>query len=195
MKIRSLISFAAAGVLFAACAPSINPFYTEGDLVVDARLAGEWIKQEKTDDVSAWKFEKSGDKAFKLTVTEKEGKKGEFTACLFKLKEQLFLDITPSNCEYAPNQADLVAFAMFPGHLLIRVERIEPELRLAFCDYEWLDKYLEKHPGDLAHHKEDKRLALTAGTRELQKFVLAHLAPGELFQEPGDFQRQDTTPK
>ena len=194
MKIRNLMPLAAAGMLFAACAPSIHPFYTENDLVVDARLAGEWHAKGKNE-VSAWKFEKSGDKAFKLTVTDKEGKKGEFTACLFKLKANLFLDITPSNCEYAPNQADLVAFAMLPGHLLVRVERMEPELRLAFCDYEWLDKHLESHPGTLAHHREDKRLVLTAGTRELQTFVLAHLAQGQLFQEPGDFQRQDTPQK
>jgi hypothetical protein len=194
MKIRNLISLAAASVLFAACTPSINPFYTENDLVVDARLAGEWIEKGKSE-VSAWKFEKSDDPAWKLTVTEKEGKQGEFKARLFKLKEQLFLDLTPSNCEYAPNQADLVAFAMFPGHLLVRVEKIEPALRLAFCNYDWLDKHLENHPGDLAHHKEDKRLVLTAGTRELQAFVLAHLAPGELFQEPGDFQRNDPAPK
>jgi hypothetical protein len=79
---------------------------------------------------------------------------------------------------------------MFPGHLLFRVLAIEPELKLAACDYDWLEKYLDTHPHSLAHHKEDKRLLLTASTSELQRFMLAHLGKGELFQEPGEMVRK-----
>ena len=79
---------------------------------------------------------------------------------------------------------------MFPGHLLVRVSQLEPELKLAFFDFDWLQKYLEKNPKALAHHQEGDRIVLTAGTRDLQKFVLKHLGEGELFEKPGAMVRQ-----
>ena len=60
--------------------------------------------------------------------------------------------------------------------------QFEPELKLAFFNFDWLGKFLEKNPKALAHHAEDTkdkeggRLILTAGTRDLQKFVLKHSA-------------------
>ena len=139
-----------------------------------------------------WKFEKAGDNAYKLTIAEKPGKEGEFTAHLFRLKQEYFLDLFPNDCNYATNQADLVGFSMFPGHLLARVPQIEPELKLAFFNFDWLGQQLTNNPSILAHHREGDRFVLTASTRELQRFVLAHLAEGELFNKPGEMVRQAT---
>ncbi len=74
---------------------------------------------------------------------------------------------------------------MFPGHLLVRVWQLEPELKLALFDFDWLKKHLEKNPEALAHRTENGSILLTAETRALQKFVLKHLADGELFDKPG----------
>src|ERR1043165_1084991 len=117
MKKRNLILITAA-MLLGACIPSLNPFYTDKDVVFDARLLGTWQEKEKTDEPQAWKFEESKDKAYKLTVTEKEGKQGEFEAHLFKLKENYFLDIIPT--EIGTNVADLITASLIPGHLLLR---------------------------------------------------------------------------
>jgi hypothetical protein len=84
---------------------------------------------------------------------------------------------------------------MYPGHLLVRVPQIEPELKLAFFDFGWLQKYLEKNPDELAHHREGDRLLLTADTRDLQEFVLKHLGEDELFEKPDEMIRKtDTLP-
>jgi len=72
-------------------------------------------------------------------------------------------------------------------------ERNEPELKLAFFDFDWLQKHLGKNPKALAHHREDDRFLLTAGTRDLQKFVLQHLGEGELFAKPDVMVRQTNT--
>lgn len=186
MKTRNLIAFAVAALCLSGCIPSVNPFYTEKDLVFDPRLLGTWQEKDTQQPPEVWKFEKADDKAYKLTVTEKDGKRGEFNAHLFKLKQELFLDLTPSVCDYATNQADLVAFAMYPGHLLLRVPELVPELKLAGCDYEWLEKYLKANPKALTFHAEEKdRVVLTANTRALQRFVMKHLGEGELFNQPG----------
>lgn len=190
MKKRNLFALAAAAILLAACIPSVCPFYTDKDVVFDGRLLGEWQAKDNTNDPETWTFEKSTNNAYKLTVVEPQGKTGEFAAHLFKLKQEQFLDLIPTDCNYATNQADLVAFSMFPGHLLVNVRQIEPELSLAFCDFDWLEKYLAQNPGALAHHTEGGRIVLTAVTRDLQKFVLKHLGTNELFTDFGTMARR-----
>jgi hypothetical protein len=189
MKKRNLIAFGAAAILLAACIPSVNPFYGDKDVVTDSHLVGEWLEKGKTNELEYWKFEQSTNNAYTLTVVE-EGKTGEFSAHLFKLKGEQFLDLIPTDCNYATNQSELVASSMFPGHLLMRVAQIEPELKLACTDYDWLEKFLKKNPKAIDHHVESERIILTAGTQDLQKFVLKHLGTNELFGEYGEMVRK-----
>jgi hypothetical protein len=191
MKTHNLIALTAAAVLLCSCIPSVNPFYTDQDVVFDARLLGEWQEKDKSDNPDVWEFESTTNKMYKLTITEKEGKRGRFNAHLFQYKQEYFLDLIPDDCHYATNQADLVAASMYPGHLLVRVPQIEPELKLAFFDFGWLGKFIEKNPKALAHHKEGDHIVLTAGTRDLQRFVLKHL--DELFEKPDAMVRQTNT--
>src|SRR5579872_3600605 len=118
-------------VLLAGCIPSINTFYTEKDLVFEPKLIGEWQTKKEDDKPERWHFEKIEDepKTYKLTVTQEKTKHGEFTAHFFKLGKEYFLDIIPSKCDYPDTQADLVGFAMCPGHLLIRLSQLEPDLK------------------------------------------------------------------
>jgi len=189
MKKRNLILVAAIAILMAACIPSINPFYADKDVVFETRLVGTWQEKEKTDEPQIWKFEQGKEKSYKLTVIEKEGKRGEFEAHLFKLKQDYFLDIVAT--EIGTNIADLVTASLIPGHLLLRVPQIELELKLAMFDFDWLEKYLKEHPKSLAHHLENDRIVLTAETADLQNFVSKHLGEGELFAKGGEMIRKD----
>ena len=138
MRSKTLLMLAGAGVLFSACILSVNPFYTEKDATFDPRLVGEWTTP---DSKGSCRFEDAGDKKYRFTVTEQngaEGKKGAFYACLFKLKENLFLDITPRKVKLREDQADMVGMTLIPGHLLIRVRQLEPTLKADFFDWDWL---------------------------------------------------------
>ena len=190
MEIRNLFTIAGCAVILTACIPSVNPFYTDKDLVFDTRLLGDWQKKGRTNAVDVWTFEQADAKTYKLTVTEKKGKRGQFLARLFKLDEQYFLDIVPIDCGHPETQAELVTASIFPGHLLLRVSQVEPELRLAFFNFGWLAKHLEANPNALAHHKEDKRIILTASTDDLQRFVLRRLGEGKLFGTPEEMLRK-----
>jgi hypothetical protein len=193
MNKRNIIVAAAVALLLAACIPSINPFYNEKDVVFEKKLLGEWQEKDNADEPQIWNFEEGKDKAYKLTVTEKEGKHGEFEAHLFKLKQEYFLDVIAS--EIGTNVADLIKASLVPGHLLFRVPQIEPELKLASVDFDWLDKYLKEHPKALAHHRDDDRIFLTADTADLQSFVLKHLGQDELFGKPGEMVRKNKSTK
>jgi len=172
--------------LLSACIPSVNPFYTEKDVVFDARLLGKWLEKDAKDAPESWEFNRLGTNSYKLIITQNNGsRRGTFKVHLFKLGTEYFLDLIPSQCEFATNQADLVSISMFPGHMLARVTKIEPELELAFFDFDWLAKHLKENPAALAHRKEDDAILLTADTAALQRFVLKHIAEGNLFQKPG----------
>jgi hypothetical protein len=189
MKRFNLVATVLGLMLLGACVPSVHPFFTEKDIALDPRLEGEWLS--KDNEPQTWKFEKT-EAGYKLLVTEKNNKRGDFEAHLFKLKDHMFLDLVTTDCKFGDDVSDLVAVSMFPGHLLFRVTRLEPGLELAACDYDWLAKYLDENPDSLAHHKESKRLLLTARTVDLQAFVLKHLAEGELFGEPCRMVRKTT---
>ena len=185
MKRLNTLAIAAAAFLLCSCIPSVNPFYTQKDIAFDTGLLGEW-RQVEADKTEEWKFEKDEDDAYKLVVKDKEGKTGEFKAHLFKLKQERFLDLIPSDCSFATNQADLVGFSVFPGHLVFRVNQLGPQLSLAAMNYDWLEKHLKAYPKALAHRRHDNGILLTADTRSLQRFILAHLHEGELFGDPGE---------
>jgi hypothetical protein len=188
MKKRNIFVIAAAGLLLSACIPSINPFYTDKDVVFEKKLLGEWQEKENPGEPQNWNFEESKDKAYKLTVTEKGGKQSEFEAHLFKLKQDYFLDIMVT--EIGTNVADLAKVSLIPGHLLLRISQFDPELKLAMTDIDWLDKYLKEHPKALAHHRDVERVFLTAETPDLQSFVQKHLGEDELFGKPGEMIRK-----
>ena len=188
MNKRNAIVIAAAALLLPACIPSINPFYTDKDVVFEGKLLGEWQEKEKSDEPQIWNFEEGKDKAYKLTVTEKGGKQSEFEAHLFKLKQDYFLDIMVT--EIGTNVADLAKVSLIPGHLLLRVSQIDPELKLAMIDVDWLDKYLKEHPKALAHHRDEDRIFLTAETADLQNFAQKHLGEDELFGKQGEMIRK-----
>lgn len=181
-KITATLAIAVA--LLSACIPSVNPFYTAKQVVFEPRLIGEWETRGDSGDTETWKFEPAEGKAYKLTVTEEEGRHGEFIAHLFKLKQELFLDLIPNECKYATNEASLVAASMIPGHLLVRVTQVEPELKLSLFDFEWLEKHLNANPKALAHRAAGETIVLTASTRDLQRFVLKHLSEEALFESP-----------
>ena len=189
MKKLIFTSFAIIA-LIAACVPSVNPFYTDKDVVTDARFAGAWTENEDKDSPAVWKFEATTNNAYAVSVMEDKDKSGKFEGHLFKLGAEFFLDLTPTECNYATNQAGIVGVAMIPGHLLVRVKFAEKKLSLALCDPDWLKKLLEKNPSAVAHRVVDGSIILTAETAALQKFVLKHLGEDELFGKGTDYKRQ-----
>ena len=175
--------------LVAACVPSVNPFYADKDVVTDPRLAGVWLEDDAKDDPVGWRFEATTNNAYAVALNEGKGKAGSFEGHLFKLGKELFLDLTPTECNYATNQSGVVGMAMIPGHLLLRVQFTDKKLNLAFCNPDWIKKFLEKEPSAIAHRVVDGSVILTAETGALQKFVLKHLGKDELFSDGTDYRR------
>ena len=146
---------------------SLNPLYTEKELVYDPALVGVWA-----DDGHTWTFEKAGEHSYKLVVAHGD-KSSTFVAHLVQLGEHRFLDLCPDLDDL--KRDELYKVALIPGHLFVKVIQIKPTLRMAVMDSEWLGKLLEKKTKALAHQKmKDGRILLTASTKALQGFVSKH---------------------
>jgi hypothetical protein len=175
-------------LLLTGClAISVYPFYLEKDVSFQAALLGHWTKT--TDNKDQWTFEKKGEKAYQLTYTDGE-KKYVMDAHLFRLKEELFMDL------FNPNGPEGIMPPPVPTHLLMRVFQVTPTLRMAALDYDWLSKVLEKDPTVVRHHlvvtdekTQNAQIVLTADTPELQKFIGNNLKTEDAWKDPFDLKR------
>lgn len=158
-----------ATMLLAGCLPSLNPVYTDSDLVFDPALVGVW-KQPKSS--ATWAFSKRDDKSYDLAYTDEKGRTGRFIARMAKLDGTLFLDLYPA--EFQADESALYKFHLVPIHTVYLVRRTTPRVDLAAIDYDWLEKLLAEHPDAIAHATFDGRKLITASTTELQAFVLQH---------------------
>jgi|SRR6185295_1561313 len=192
MKRTTLWLSVGASLVLAGCVPSLNPLYTEKDLVFEAALVGTWAEQD--DSQETWGFEKSGEKQYKLVINE-NGKTGEFEVHLLKLGNTLYLDFFPESDGLKDSKRNDFYLSHFvPGHMFAKVTQVEPALRMAMLNPDWLKKLLEKNPKAIDHQGiGDERIVLTASTAELQKFIVANT--GEAFGDPATLKRVQTKPR
>jgi hypothetical protein len=169
---------ATLALILSGCVQSVNPLYTERDLVFDSTLVGTW--SENDGDQETWVFEKSDDKGYKAIYQEK-GKTGEFDVHLVKLGDRLFLDFYPEDGGIKEmDRNDFYRFHFLPIHTFARVSLSPSSLEMAFMDPDWLNKLIEGNPKAIRHERRgEDGILLTAPTKDLQKFVLKYA--GEAF--------------
>ena len=175
--------FALAGIvllMFAAgCVPSLHPLYTEEDLVYEPNLVGTW----EDEDSETWTFTKSSEKEYNLATVENNGRKGSFIVHLVKVKGRLFLDLYPEEPVFKENMGDFYEGHLLKVHTFMRIEQIQPTLRIAPLDSDWIRAYLKKHPKEIRHEKVDDGILLTAQPKALQSFLIKHEKTKDAFGE------------
>ncbi len=170
-KIILAVTTALTAILAGCVVTSVHPFYTDKDLVFEPALVGDWLKDAGDSQPEVWKFEKSGNLAYRFTLIE-QGKATVMEARAFKLQGQLFLDIFSVNRD----------IEVIPPHYLLKVTQLTPALRMSELDNNWLREWLAANPKGAAHclvrngdKPDDLRVVLTGPTEELQKFIREHL--------------------
>jgi len=190
MKTRHLLLL---GLLCAGCVPSWNPFYTDKDLVFDPTLVAAWKPTEgPAESPETWAFTRASDRSYQLLHTDEEKRQATFDVRLFRLNNQRFIDLYLTRIEGDGLKVNAWAgVSLVPAHILLKVEQIEPTLKLAAMNPDWLKKHLQQRPDAIAHRvMADGSLVLAATTADLQKFILAHLADDEFFGGPMELKRR-----
>lgn len=186
MKTKKFLFYLLAALL-GGCVPvmSLHPLFSEKDVVFDEKLLGTWVDDSNE---TMWHFSDANkpEKAYKLIFTEEEDKKGSFIVHLVKLKDKLFLDVYPSEppCdEEDPNKVEWAYNILFfvPVHTFIKINAIEPQLKLQFTDDDELEKLLKENPKAVEHMTIKDTPFLTASTKKLQVFVLKYADDDRLF--------------
>ncbi len=199
------IAFYCLAALLGGCGPifSLQPLFTEENIVFDEQLLGTWVEDPNKPE-TAWEFArldaadvgplgedlKDDPKGFyRLNLTSKDADKarrGSVIACLGKLGNHMFLDVFPDkfpsgeqDMEKMPQAYNVLFFV--PVHTFIKVDRAGNQLKLRPTDDERFAKLLEAEPAAVKHETVDNRPILTASTKELQTFVLKHVGDDRLF--------------
>jgi hypothetical protein len=154
-----------------ACVPSLQPLFTERDLVFDDQLIGTWAAGDES-----WTFDKLDALSYRLIIREK-GVDAEFVAHLGQLGGHRFLDIYPDETAMQSIANGAYGLSFIPAHGFFKVGEIGPRLGLQVLDHHWFGNYLRLHPRALGHYDvPDHGLVLTASTCDLQKFLLRNSA-------------------
>lgn len=188
METKKLLFYVLAGLL-AGCVPvmSLYPLYTEQDVVFEEKLVGTWMD----DSDSTWEFSAPNEppKSYELVYTDDEGRKGSFGVYLTKIDDKLFLDAQPNKLVTGsldePNQVEWFynAFFFLPLHTFIRVDAVEPALKMRLTDDEDMEKLLKEDPNAVKYEKLDDSIVLIASTKQLQAFVLKYADNDKFFTE------------
>jgi hypothetical protein len=185
MKTKKLFFYLLACTL-GGCLPvlSLHPLYTDKNLTFDEKLIGTWVDANE----ATWQFSDANkpEKAYELIFTDTGGRKGSCVAHLVKLDNKLFLDVYPNDIPLNlddPNTTQWLYnnFLLIPAHTFIKVNGIEPQLKLQLTDDEEFQKLLMEDHNVVEYASIEGKLVLTASTKELQAFVLKYADDSRLF--------------
>jgi hypothetical protein len=185
MKALSTSLILAIVVFAASCIPTLNPLYTEADLIMDPALVGTWVDKESGE---MWTF--SNTEKFKYSVIhlDSDGRKSQYDGRLVKLENKLFLDIVPIKSGSIQNEFHQGLF--FATHTFVHVVSTESTVQISYMDARWLKDFLAANPEAIRHEKINGEILLTSSPKETQKFVLAHLTTREAFSAPTELSRK-----
>jgi len=211
MKAKKVMFYCLAG-LVAGCVPvlSLNPFFTEENIIFDEKLLGAWtgdandpnlsLEFARVEENSAGDLPRELQGVFepiyRMTLFDKRNGKGVLIACLVKLGDRRFLDVFPDRFpsgESDPEKMKLAFNASFflRCHTLMRVDTIGDQLKVHLMDDEGFKKLVEAEPKGVAYAMTEEGPVLTASTKELQAFVTKYADDKRLFALEGTFVRKN----
>ena len=185
---------------------SLHRLYTEDEVIFDENLLGSWGEEEE-ENKFVLRFEKADDAdAYNLTVNI-DKMTGQFIAHLVKIEKMLFLDVVPQKRDFLSRE--LHQHLLVSAHLFVKIEQIQPTLRLRIIDADKIEEMLENDPNLLKHEfledihvvtkksetekmklaVKENSLLLTASTIQLQEFMKKHADDKDLFDEQPELSR------
>lgn len=162
MKAFKVLAVALLTSLFPGCVSSVNPLFTENDLIFNQQLLGDW-----SDGETKLTFTREGENAY-ILITSNEGDEIGYETHLVKLDHNTFLDIYPS--DYLKSSF-LYEATHFPVHYFWKIEIAQEEIVISTISSEWADSLMNNKPPDIPYvESDDGSILLTGSTEELQKF-------------------------
>lgn len=196
MKTKHYILFFGLIILNSCIVKSLHPFYTVNSVYFEKRFIGKWedtenVKWEilpfqevllkennKTNptelDEEQFEIYNKYKKGY-VVYFKKDSTKSSFLVVAFKIKNELFLDVTPvEDKEFDGLKNDIYKMHLIGTHTLAKLDIInDNEIDIKWFSSEKLEELLEKDRIKIEHEKIGfwKTLLLTASSEELEKFI------------------------
>ncbi len=166
-------------LLFAGClVRSLEPVYTDKDLIAMPAVEGTWKAEEAGDNTFA--FIRDGEK-YQLTSTE-DGVSFVAEAHFAKIGKRTYLDLTFNESAFqgtdektldttARSYIQSVTFLSTPVHLFYQVEVANNVFRMRTMNHEWAKSRREKGRLWIDHVAQGDSTLLTADTARVQRFL------------------------
>ncbi|KAF0209935.1 MAG: hypothetical protein FD167_5418, partial [bacterium] len=159
---------------------SLNPIFTEKDLIFEPELIGEWIGEDEESE-APWLFQKASNKGYDLILPVSQKSNTEFEANLVKIGDFTFLDLYPKEPKKADFRNDFYKEHFIAVHSFCLVSLTSNELELAFLDISWFKEKFGEEKINISHIVVKNNLILTTSTEDLQKLLLEYAAIKEAF--------------
>ena len=185
MKSVVIFLVLSGSLMLTGCVRSLNPLYTEQDLIYDNSLVGVWIDNETGE---TWAFSNGGKLEYKLLHTEDDGRSGEFSARLVRVEDKTFLDIVPVKSGFS--QSDFYQSHFLPTHTFAHIVRKDSTVQISMLEPQWLKDLLADNPEAIRHEKINGEIVLAASPKETQKLLYANLNTKEAFSRPFELTRK-----
>jgi hypothetical protein len=181
-----MMRLAVLAVLTAIASPgclvlALDRFYDEPSIIFDERLLGTWVA---ADDNVTVTVARSDWRAYRVQYVHPTETR-VLTAYLFRVRETLYLDLSP------PRGEDAGLF-LLPAHTLLRATIGARELSVAPLDFDWFSGALTKQtlPADLhATRGERNQVVLGADRAGLMRWLAARGETDPAFGEPVVFRK------
>lgn len=178
MKALKFLVFVFLTSLFLGCISSVNPLFTENELIFNPDLLGDW-----SDGETKLSFTREGENAY-ILITSEKGDEAGYKTHLVKLGNDSYLDIFPSD---TLKDSFLFDATHFPVHYFWKIGIMHEEIVLSTMDSELADSLINDHLFDIPYVlSEDGWLLVTASTEKLQKFFKEN---ENLFTDPVVYRR------
>ena len=171
MRVLKILTVVVGLALLSGCwVLSIEPLYTNDDLIFDPSLIGVWGDSTGMSEDN-WTFEREDSISYRLIVREKDKPEGTLEAHLVHLSGILFLDLYP---EFSESNNEFHASHTIPAHSFWRVSITGDTLSLHYLDADWMERKIEAGEITIANIRPDDAVVLAAPTGELQQLVYQH---------------------
>ncbi len=185
---KTKLWFAGFAVLIfqAGCVRSLQPLFTDNDVVFKPALVGTWRHGE---DKETWTLRSAEQNGYTLLSQTERGDTVAFEAHLVQLGKYYFFDLLPKKEGQPWMKNDLYNFQLMPVHTFWRIWFEGDGFQAAMLDNEWTRKMIDENKMEIAYEQTGESIILTAPTKDLQLLVLKHADDEKAFPDAKTFQR------
>jgi hypothetical protein len=169
-------------LLLGGCVPSLQPLFTERDLVFDSGLVGTW---KDTDGDTTWVVRQAGPKAYQAAETEK-GETHKFSIHLVRLGDQQFVDLQPGERLGFKNETFQSHF--IAAHTFYRFSRTGDVVKVYALEEKFLKRLMAEKKITITQMFEDA-VVLIGSTAQLQEHLLKYAGEPAAFTDALELRR------